>query len=116
MKRYIKQAPSKAPQDRTRLEESVRNMLADIAANRDDAIRRYARDLDKWHNAKFRAGEDEIRKVTRELPGQFKADFAYSLKQVVGFARKQLASMSEFETEMEPGVRLGQKLIPVERV
>ena len=43
MKRYIKQATPPAPQDRTRLEESVRGMLADIAQHRDDAVRRLVR-------------------------------------------------------------------------
>ena len=50
MKTYVKKAPPAAPQDRTRLEETVRKMLADIAANRDAAIKRYARELDKWES------------------------------------------------------------------
>ncbi|HTP94312.1 MAG TPA: histidinol dehydrogenase [Burkholderiales bacterium] len=116
MKHYVKQAPPRPAQDRTRVEETVRRMLADIAANRDEAVLRYARDLDRWQGGPLRASDDDIRRVERELPAGFKADFAYSLRQVVGFAKKQLASLSEFETEIEPGVRLGQKLIPVERV
>ena len=116
MKTYLKQAPPPAPQDRTRLEETVRGMLADIATNRDEAVRRYAREFDKWESGAFRVSADEIRKVSRELPESFKADFEYSLKQVVGFARRQLETLSGFETEIEPGIVLGQKMIPVERV
>lgn len=116
MKTYIKQAPPPAPQDRTRLEEAVRKMLADIAANRDEAVKRYARELDKWENGAFRISEDEIRKVSKQLPDSFKADFEYSLKQVTGFAKRQLETLASFETEIEPGIVLGQKMIPVERV
>ena len=75
MKRYIKKAAPAAAQDRTKLEEAVRRMLADIAANRDEAVRRYARDLDRWENARFRVTEEEIRNVGRSLPGTFKDDF-----------------------------------------
>jgi sulfopropanediol 3-dehydrogenase len=116
MKRYVKQAPPPAPQDRTRLEEAVRKMLADIAANRDAAVKRYARELDKWESDSFRVSDDAIRKVARELPESFKADFEYSLRQVVGFAKRQLETLKGFETEIEPGIVLGQKMIPVERV
>ena len=116
MKTYVKKAPPAAPQDRTRLEETVRKMLADIAANRDAAIKRYARELDKWESDSFRVSEDAIRKVAGQLPESFKADFEYSLKQVVGFAKRQLETLTGFETEIEPGIVLGQKMIPVERV
>jgi sulfopropanediol 3-dehydrogenase len=116
MKSYVKKAPPPAPQDRTRLEETVRKMLADIAANRDAAVKRYARELDKWESDSFRVSDDAIGKVARELPESFKADFEYSLKQVVGFARRQLETLRGFETEIEPGIVLGQKMIPVERV
>lgn len=116
MKTYLKQAPPPAPQDRTRLEETVRRMLADIEANRDAAVKRYARELDRWESGAFRVPADEIRKVARDLPESFKADFEYSLAQVVGFAKRQLDTLRSFETELEPGIVLGQKMIPVERV
>ena len=61
MKTYIKQAPPPAPQDRTRLEETVRKMLADISANGDEAVRRYAREFDRWESGAFRVSADEIR-------------------------------------------------------
>jgi hypothetical protein len=116
VKIYIKQAPPPAPQDKTRLEASVRAMLADIAENRDAAVRRYARELDKWESGEFRVSADTIRKVEKSLPDSFKQDLKYSIKQVTGFAKKQLATLQSFETEMEPGIVLGQKMIPVERV
>ena len=116
MRIYIKQAPPPAPQDKTRLEASVRAMLADIAENRDAAVKKYARELDKWESGEFRVGMDAIRKVEKSLPDSFKEDLKYSIRQVTGFARKQLETLQSFETEMEPGIVLGQKMIPVERV
>ena len=116
MAEYLKQVAPKPPQDRTRLEQTVRGMLDDIAQNRDAAIRKYARDLDKWERDDFRATPDEIRKVAARLPETFKQDFEYCRKQVTEFARRQKESLTEFETETESGITLGQKVIPVSRV
>ncbi len=116
MKTYIKQAPPPAPQDKTRLEAGVRAMLADIAENRDAAVKKYARELDKWESGEFRVSMDAIRKVEKSLPDSFKEDLKYAIRQVTGFAKKQLETLQSFETEMEPGIVLGQKMIPVKHV
>ncbi|HEX2114894.1 MAG TPA: histidinol dehydrogenase [Alphaproteobacteria bacterium] len=116
MRTYLKKAPPKAPIDRTKLEETVRAMLADIAANGDAAVKSYAAKLDRWHSEEFRVSDDKIRRVVREMPATFKEDFEYARRKVTDFAKRQLDSMHEFETEIEPGIMLGQKLIPVASV
>lgn len=116
MRSYVKKAPPKAPRDTTAVEETVRRMLAEIAAERDEAVKRYARQLDKWESDEFRVSPDHIRKVAARMPETFKEDFAFCHKQVTEFARHQRDSMREFEIEQEPGVWLGQRLIPVQRV
>jgi len=116
MAEYLKKAAPKPPQDRTNIEQTVRRMLDDIAANRDAAVRKYARELDKWERDDFRVSHDEISQVSARLPGTFKQDFEYCRKQVMGFAKRQKESLQEFETETESGITLGQKVIPVSRV
>lgn len=116
MRTYLKKAPPKAPLDRTKLEETVRAMLAEIAAKGDAAVRAYAAKLDRWHGEEFRVSDDRIRRVIREMPETFKEDFEYARRKVTDFAKRQLDSMHEFETEIEPGIMLGQKLIPVASV
>ena len=116
MPEYLKKAAPKPPQDRGNLEQTVRRMLDDIAANRDAAVRKYAHDLDKWQRDDFRATPDEIRAVSARLPETFKQDFAYCRKQVMEFAQRQKDSLQEFEAEVGPGITLGQKVIPVSRV
>jgi sulfopropanediol 3-dehydrogenase len=91
-------------------------MLADVATNRDEAVRRYARDLDKWNGETFRVSSDEISKVEHSLPETFKEDFAFCKKQVTDFAKRQRDSLQEFEAEIAPGVHLGQRMIPVSSV
>ncbi len=116
MRTYLKRATAVLATDRAKVEETVRHMLADIAENRDEAVRRYARDLDKWSDPALRVPRQAIERVVKSTPETFKDDFAYCLRQVSNFARRQLDSMHAFEVESEPGIVLGQRLIPVESV
>lgn len=116
MRTFLKHAEAVEAFDRRAVEETVRHMLDDIRANGDDAIRRYARDLDKWEGADFRVSEDRIREVSSALPETFKEDVAYALAQVQDFARAQRATMTDLEIELRPGVVLGHRHIPVASV
>jgi sulfopropanediol 3-dehydrogenase len=112
---YLKQALPRTASDRRALEDRVRQILDDIAANRDEAVRRYAREFDRWTDPAFRVTDEQIRATARALPETFKEDFAYAHARVTEFAKAQRESMREFETEIEPGITLGQRLIPVEK-
>ena len=112
-RQYLKQARPQMRVDRRALEDRVRAILDDIAAHGDEAIRRYAREFDGWQSTDFRVTEDQVRRVDRILPETFKEDFAYAHSRVTEFAKAQRDSMHEFQMEIEPGIVLGQKLIPV---
>jgi sulfopropanediol 3-dehydrogenase len=110
---YIKKAERTAKADRSRLEQTVRDMLARIEGERDEGVRHYARTLDNWREPEFRVSPDRIKAVSSRLPESFKEDFALCMRNVREFARLQRDSMGEFEAEVSPGVVLGQKLVPV---
>lgn len=116
MRSYIKRAEGISKADRTQLEEKVRGIIAEIGDEGDAAVRRYAAALDHWDSAEFRVSEDKIRDVSAALPETFKEDFAVCKFNVQEFAKRQLDSITEFESEILPGVTLGQKLVPVDRV
>ncbi len=113
MATYLKRGDNAEAFERAMVEDTVRRMLADICQNREDAILKYARDLDKWTNPQVRLSEDRIRQVEAMLPETWKQDVAYAISQVQDFARVQKASMQEVEVELQPGVILGHKHIPV---
>jgi sulfopropanediol 3-dehydrogenase len=50
------------------------------------------------------------------IPESVRKDIDFCRNQIAAFARRQRASLSEFEVETLPGVRLGQRLIPVDSV
>jgi sulfopropanediol 3-dehydrogenase len=115
MRTYIKKAPERAPADKAAVEAAVREMLTRIRDEGDDAVRHYARVLDKWEHKDFRVSPDHVRKVNSALPESFKDDFALGLRNIREFARRQRDSLSEFTAEIAPGIQLGQKLIPIAR-
>ena len=112
---YLKTAAGGAQKRRAEVEDTVRRMLAEIAEHKDDAIRRYARDLDQW-TGEFRVSAAEIDAKSKQLSKIFKEDFEICHRNVVEFAKRQKDSIQAFEVELSPGAVLGQKLIPIENV
>src|SRR3990172_3159006 len=103
---YLKKAEPQSRQDTRALTERVRAMLDDIEANRDEAVRRYARDLDRWERAEFRVSEDEIAAARKAMSEVFKDDFAFCKSQVTDFAKRQRESLHEFEAQVGEGITL----------
>ncbi len=116
MAEYIKKAPPRTARDLSAVEETARRMLADIKANGDAAVARYAADLDKWQGGEFRVSQDQIAAAEASLPETFKEDFEFCHRQITDFAKRQLETLTDFECETEPGILLGQKQIPVTNV
>jgi len=116
MVHYLKRAEQQSRQDNRDLVDRLRTMIADIEQGGDDAVRRYARDLDGWQNPDFRVSDDEIASARKAMSSTFKDDFAFCKKQVTDFAKRQRDSLSEFEAQFGSGITLGQKIIPVDVV
>jgi sulfopropanediol 3-dehydrogenase len=113
---YLKKAKPRSQQADRAVVERVRAMLEDIETNRDAAVRRYARELDRWESPEFRVSAAEIDAAGKAMSATFKDDFAYCKGQITEFARRQRESIREFETEVGDGITLGQKIVPVETV
>ncbi len=92
--------------------EIVRTMLREIEQGGEDKAREYALKLDGWKQD-IVLTRDDIEAAKALVPEQTKLDIQFSHQRVKGFAEAQLASMSEFETELSPGLFAGQRLIPV---
>lgn len=116
MTTFIKRARRTRQEDGSEIEESVRRILTDIRTSGDEAVQHYALQFDHWVRADFRVSEDEIQRVVKRMPDTFKSDFEFCRRQVVEFAKRQRDLLQSFEAEIEPGIRLGQKIIPIERV
>ncbi len=110
--RYLKKADKSPRTGENETRARVAEMLEEIEQGREDVARAYGEKLDGY------AGEIEIsqaaiEEAAQKIPAQLKDDIAFAHDRVRKFAERQKASMRAFEAEIEPGIVLGQRLIPV---
>lgn len=108
----IKKATKTAATGEDDTAQVVRTMLQEIEEGGEAKAREYAKKLDGWEKDIVLTRE-EIDAAIALVPEQTRLDIQFSHQRVKGFAEAQLASMSEFETELSPGLFAGQRLVPV---
>ncbi|GAB3904163.1 histidinol dehydrogenase [Mucilaginibacter boryungensis] len=96
-----------------KVKEIVSNIIKDIEANGDVAVRSLSEKFDHWSPASFRLSEDQIKEIVSSVPQQVIDDIKFAQQQIKNFATKQRASIQDIEYETLPGVFLGHKNIPV---
>lgn len=109
---YLKKASKTPDTETSNARKVVDEMLAAIRASREEAVREYARKLDKWEG-EILVSPGEIERRTGAIDPAVKRDIEFAAGQVRRFAEAQRASMQEFSTEVLPGLTAGQRLIPV---
>ena len=110
---YLKRA-AKTPESETGHARQVAgDMLADIEARGEAAVRDYAAKLDNWRG-EIVVTSDDIERRTRDIPSSVKRDIEFATAQVRKFAVAQRESIREFATELQPGLFAGQRLVPVD--
>jgi sulfopropanediol 3-dehydrogenase len=111
LKDSLSQDEMRADQDG--VEATVRDILANVQARGDIAVREYSERFDKWSPQSFRLTEDEIASIVDGVPQQVIDDILFAQDQVRSFAQAQRASMTDIEVETLPGVFLGHRHVPV---
>ncbi|HEX8676804.1 MAG TPA: histidinol dehydrogenase, partial [Segetibacter sp.] len=95
---------------------TVEGMLAEVGERGDAAVRELSTRLDKWSPENFRLSKEQIEDIIANLPEQVIEDIKFAQTQIRNFAQKQRESILNIEVETIPGVFLGHKNIPVNRV
>ncbi|MFT5112059.1 MAG: sulfopropanediol 3-dehydrogenase [Parasphingorhabdus sp.] len=106
--------PELSPEESDRqVREAVESMLEDIGARGEQAIRDLAKKFDNWEGD-FVLSDDKRQRLIDSVPQSVKDDIQFAHKQVFRFAEAQRDSMQSFEIESHPGVKLGQRILPVQ--
>ncbi|HYP04677.1 MAG TPA: histidinol dehydrogenase, partial [Bryobacteraceae bacterium] len=95
---------------------TVTRMLLDLERNGMDAVRKYSRQFDEWEPQDFLLTRAQIDEAIAKLSQQAIDDTDYCQSNVRRFAEAQLETMLPLEVELQPGVILGHKHIPVNSV
>jgi len=109
---YVKKAAKTPETDEAETRGIVENILNAVRENGDDEIlRHYSAKFKNW-DKKLILTPEEIEKRAQGVSASVIEDLKFAYDQVYGFAVKQRESMREFDTQITPGVTLGQRLIP----
>lgn len=95
---------------------TVEQVIDDVQARGDAAVRELSQRFDKWAPASFRLAPAQIEELIASLPEQVLADLQFAQAQVRNFAHQQREALRDIEVETLPGVYLGHKNIPVNSV
>ncbi|HEV2639554.1 MAG TPA: histidinol dehydrogenase [Actinocrinis sp.] len=96
--------------------DTVSRMLTDIEHNGMDAVLRYSAELDGWAGKDIEISQEDLAKTGDELSPALREALAAGAERTRRFAEAQRSHLTDFETELIPGVITGQKYIPVPRV
>ncbi|MEO8537547.1 MAG: histidinol dehydrogenase [Betaproteobacteria bacterium] len=109
---YLKRATKTPETESGNAQRVAADMLADIEARGEAAVREHAARLDGW-TGDIVVTAEEIDRRTRDIPAGIRRDIEFAAGQVRRFAVAQRESIQEFELELQPGLVAGQRLVPV---
>lgn len=115
---YLKRGKSDAERsdDDAKTRSVVEATLKDIEARGDAAVRELSEKFDSYSPASFKLSAAEIDALMARVTPREMADLKFAQDNVRKFAQAQRDSMLDIEVEMQPGVILGHKNIPVQSV
>jgi sulfopropanediol 3-dehydrogenase len=96
--------------------QTVSEMLSDIQARGMDAVLDYARKLDRYDDGDIELTAEQIATSGDRLPAELREAIELGSERTQAFARVQREKLSDFETELVPGLVTGARYIPVSRV
>ena len=118
MARYLKrgQPADVTAREDDKVRKTVEDIIADIGARGDRALRDYSERFDRWSPDSFRLDADTIESCRQSLSGRVIEDIRFAQAQIRNFAQAQRDALRDVEVETLPGVVLGHKNLPVNSV
>ena len=114
--RWLKSPSRETAADTARIEATVAQILADVRQDGDAALHRYSKQFDQTDLAAFEVPMADRLAAVAALNPQTRADTEFAINNVTAFAKAQLATILPLEVQILPGVHMGHRVIPIERV
>ena len=114
--RHLKAPGRSAVSDNAPVEATVAKVLAAVRERGDAAVADYARKFDKSDLTVFEVTDAQRQAALDALDPQSRADTQFAIDNVRAFAEAQLATILPLDVEPLPGVHMGHRVIPMERI
>lgn len=113
--------PLKSPRpddgsDTSQIAATVKEVLDAVRTGGDAAVRHYSKLFDKSDVASIEVTAEERASALAALDPQTRADTEFAIERVRAFAQAQLATILPLDIEALPGLHLGHRVIPIQRV
>ena len=113
---WVKSPGRSAENDNKPVAELVAGVLADVKARGDAAVREYSVKFDKADVGALEISMAEREAAVAALDPQTRKDTEFAIANVRRFAEAQLATILPLDMESLPGVFMGHRVIPINRV
>ncbi len=111
----LKKSQERTEEDRRELSRLVQEIIDNVKANGDAALKEYGRKFDQCERELIRVSEEEVEEAYRELTEQEIADLKAAAANIRAFAKAQKETVKPLENfSPMPGIFLGHRIIPVE--
>jgi len=95
--------------------ESVSSIISDVKNRGDEAIKEYSKKFGDGDLFQLEVSRDEIEKAYNEISNEIKNSLKQAIENVRNFTKAQLSVIKDIETNAN-GIKLGHKVIPLERI
>ena len=113
---YIKAPQQSASSDTAGIADLVSTILRAVRERGDDAVREFSERFDKISLDHFEISQADRESAVAKMDSQTRADTEFAIDNVRRFAEAQFATILPLEIESLPGLHLGHRVIPIERV
>ena len=113
---YVKAPARSSVGDTADVVEVVTEVLRAVRTGGDQAVREYSKRFDKAELDSFEVSQTDRTAAVDALDPQTRSDTEFAIENVTRFARAQFGTILPLEIEALPGLHLGHRVIPIERV
>lgn len=113
---FVKSPERTAAEDNAAIENLVKDILESVRKDGDQALREYSRQFDKTEVGAIEVTLEERLAAVAALDPQTKNDTEFAIARVKAFAEAQLSTILPLEVETLPGLHLGHRVIPIQRI
>ena len=113
---FVKMAERNAILDNAHVGKLVSEILTTVRDEGDAAVRLYSQQFDQFYPELIEVSADERLAALAALEPQSRKDTEFAIANVTAFAHAQLKTILPLEVELLPGVHMGHRIIPLEKV
>lgn len=112
--KLLKLSQERTEEDRRELSRIVQEIIDNVRANGDEALKEYGKKFDQCERESIRVSPEEVKEAYTQLTEAEIADLEAAAANIRGFAEAQRETVKPLENySPRPGIFLGHRIIPV---